>query len=1182
MNQKQKYVKKDQISHILDRPDTYVGSTDSRIVEDYVVVNENFNIEKKSISVSPAIIRMFIEPLSNVIDNVARSKQAKNPTTKIKINIDKDGMVSFENDGEVVSIEIHEEEKCYNHTLIFGQLLTGSNYNDEEDRLDISGRNGIGIKAVNVFSKEFIVEGVDPENKKSLKQIWKNNMRTVEKAIVKKSSSGGSPKGRPGGFTRVSYLLDFERFGLTSYTDDIISLYKRYVVDACMITKIPIELNGEKIPVSNLVEYAKLYKTDDIDVLEGDTEDIDEEEKEEDEKTPSRSVSVTSTKASTKASTNKNELLFIKTQDCEVVLIPSKSFNVISFANGIFTPQGGTHVDAWTEAIFRPIIQKLNKPKIPPINITDVKNFFTIFVVATVKQPKFDSQSKLKLEHPKIEAVMETKNVNKILKWSVIENIRDIIRTKELLVMKKSERKKRTYEKVEGLDSANFEGGKKGRDCILVFVEGLSAKSYIVQGISKGVFGKKGRDYIGIYALRGKVLNTRKAKPSTISKNTVITDMIKALNLQFGVDYTNDENFNTLRYGKVLIVCDADVDGIHITSLLQNFFHSLFPTLLQRKECFLTSMQTPIVRVFQGKKDILFYSENEFEKYIEGKDSTKIKKKYYKGLGSSNKDNVKETFGVKTIEFVMDEKTPEVMNKTFNKDTMVRKEWLSGYDKNKTALLWEGDKEEMLTVPISEYIDKELIKFSIRDCKRSLPNLIDGLKEGHRKVLFSCFKRKLNWTKETIKVSQLAGYVSEHSAYHHGEKNLHDTITNMGCDYIGSNNIPLLYRDGFFGSRIEGGKDAGDGRYIYTKLDFLTRYIFREEDDSILNYLYDDGECIEPEFYVPIIPMILVNGIIAGIGTGYSCNVPSYNPLELINLIQIWLKNEDTDDFPKLIPWYRKHTGVMKESPDSPEKFISYGKIEEVQGKGTKGKKSFLVSELPVSLWTSKFRDFLDSLKEEKKIVSYNAQDDDEIVNFTIVENEDFKCTIKNLKLTKSFSTTNMVLFNDKGVLKKYKNINEIVDTFCKVRLEFYKKRKESILKSLLYKLLILKNKKHFLEDVQNGNIELFKEKQSRKEEEIIKELENKKYDKDPDTDKYDYLLTMKINNFTEENINKIISEYLKVEEEKNKLLSITEKEMWISELEEFKNAYEKWLQIPIKKDIEKKEVKKNKRVVKS
>jgi len=208
-----------------------------------------------------------------------------------------------------------------------------------------------------------------------------------------------------------------------------------------------------------------------------------------------------------------------------------------------------------------------------------------------------------------------------------------------------------------------------------------------------------------------------------------------------------------------------------------------------------------------------------------------------------------------------------------------RKEWMLGYD----GSFLDND---LTDVPYSEFINKELVQFSIANCERAIPSMIDGLKPGQRKILFSCFKRKL---KQEIKVAQLAGYVSEHSAYHHGEMSLQSTIVGMAQNFVGSNNINLLEPRGQFGTRYQGGDDAASARYIFTTLSKLTRVIFPEQDDAILEYLEDDGISVEPKYYIPILPLVLVNGCI-GIGTGWSTEVRNYNPEEIVKNLK---KNDE-------------------------------------------------------------------------------------------------------------------------------------------------------------------------------------------------------------------------------------------------------------------------------------------------
>lgn len=1139
MASKSKYVKMNQIEHVLKRPDVYIGSTRSREVEDYMVVNSK--ISKGKINISPAFIRIFIEPLSNAIDNLSRSKQNGIKATKICIDIDeKTGETSFWNDGEVIPIEINENENCYNHSLIFGQLYTSSNYDDEKDRIDISGKNGIGIKATGVFSSKIIVEGVDPNQNKKLVQTWTDNLTKTNGPVI---TSCKLKKG----YTKVTYFPDFKQFEMEGYNQDILNLFKKFAIDTAMITKIPIYFNGEEMQIKSLLDYAKLY---------------------------------TSSEASHLHISVKND-----NDSSEIVLSSSTDNDPISFVNGIYTPLGGTHVDAWSEALYRPIVEKFNKPKKPQINIGDVKRIFKLFVVSTVNKPTFDSQSKLKLESPTVTANVQDKHIRTILKWPAIKNLEDVIYMKELAMLKKMEKKKGSRPP-QNLTDANNAGTKKGRECILIIVEGESAKTYASHGIKEGVFGKSGNDWLGIYPIRGKPKNTREKSPMDISKNQEINDIIRAVGLKYNVDYTLNENFETLRYGQVLILADADVDGFHICGLIQNMFHSLFPSLLKRPKPFLTSMQTPIVRVFTNEGNLLFYDEKEFAKYE--KANKKVKCKYYKGLGASTKEDIKETFGKKMVEFVEDESTNENMLKAFHKKFAdVRKEWLKTYDANNTVLRWlPGNSAEIKKIGYSDFINYEFIKFSIASCDRAIPSLVDGLKETHRKVLFTCFKTNLKYTGKVLKVFQLGGLVSAKSAYHHGNQSMDDTITGMAASYVGYNNVPLLFRDGQFGSRFQGGKDAASSRYVATKLDMLTRLIFRPEDDPILTYRKDDGMSIEPEFYVPIIPMLLVNGS-KGIGTGWSTNIPCYNPLDLIECIKIWLNNDGKclvsegdmiiSVFPEIKPWYRGYTGEIVCEKEG--KYTSWGRLEN----GNR------VTELPIGMWTSDFEESLKDMIEAKKITKYKSYSDPDTVDFTIIGNEEYN--LDSLGLSTTINISNMVMFDEEHNLSKFESVDKIIDSYCKVRYSYYIKRKEYQINVLEREVNLLKNKKRFLEEVRDGIIKLFKENGKTrvyiKNSEIIKILNDRKYfqdikenfalgrdkededenenEEDKEEDKedenenenvYNYLLRMQINSITQEKIDRLTSDIEKRENELETLKNTSEKQMWLNDLEDLLKVY--------------------------
>lgn len=1106
-NDTKRYQKMDQISHILKRPDMYCGSIRMRQLSEYTArqkTDSGYEIIKSDITMSPAILRIFVEPLSNAIDNVERSKKTNTPCTKIKVYINKDtGETSVWNDGDVVPIEFDKDENCYNHTMIFGQLLTGSNYNDEEERI-VSGRNGIGVKLCNIFSTYFKVQGCDPVNNKSFSQEWSNNMRQVEEPVVKQSKTKG--------FTHITWIPDFKRFGLKSgYTHEIIDLYVRYVIDAAMLSNVKVYLNDTLVKTKTLADYSHLY------------------------------------------SPSHKDKLFINTNDHKVVLTPSDEFQSISFVNGVYTRLGGQHVDAWSEAIFRPLIDKFNKASMkrkgPKLNIADVKQFFRLFVVSTIVRPEFDGQDKNKLESPNVSVKVKPSHISSVLKWDVIDKIEDLLKSKEMIVLKNAEKAgKKT--KIDGLDPANKAGSKYSKDCSLFVCEGLSAKTYVVAGIEKGVYDKKGRDWFGILPVTGKVLNVMNSTPTSIANNKVICKLIHALGLKHGVDYTNDNFFEKLNYGRIILIADADVDGIHIEGLLINFIHTLYPSLLQRSEPFIVSMKTPIARVIMNKKkgDLLFYDETRFKSYIQSPAHTSKNVKYYKGLGTTKPSDVPDTFGLKMVEYIYDTHTSTCMKKAFgNKHADDRKVWISNYDNTRSPMSLD-DTGVTSNMKISEFIDNELIKFSFADCARSLPNSIDGLKESQRKLLFAVKKRKLKFKGKSLKVAQLAGYTAEHSNYHHGEKNLFDTIIGMANEFPGTNNIPLLYRDGMFGTRLEGANDAADGRYIFTKMDALTELIYREEDEPLLTSVVDDGDKVQPEHYIPILPMSLVNGCTAGIGTGWSCCLPCYNPLVIIKRIHQWIDKHINHLSPvhdELIPWYRGFKGDIEKCSDN--KYITYGIA--MEGKN----KTVHVNELPIGMWTNKFKDFVEDLKMDKKIKHVKNYSSPTQVHFIIQEEDAFNCDLNTLKLHSYLYTSNIVMFNELNKLIKYASVDELLDNFCKVRYTFYTKRREYQIKRMNELLKHLLNKERFIMDVINGHIQIM----NRHESSIIDALKKRNYEEE-DTG-YDYLLKLHIRTLTVGKVNELRNEIAINKMKLDVIKSTSEVETWTQELAQFENEYLKW-----------------------
>lgn len=1117
-----RYSIKNDIQHVLDCSDVYIGDTGHCSRKEYIYSDEHDKIIYQNVTVPEALVRIFVEVLTNAVDNVERSKGSQ-PCKTIKVDLDlKTGLTSVWNDGQIIPIMKNKEHalevgnnqelellnpedklnfkklnELYIHSLIFGHLRSSSNYGSEEVR-ELSGKNGVGVKCTNIFSSYFCVTGVDPERKLKLVQEWTKNMVQTTGPEIKKCSSSN-------GYTEVKYIPDFKRFNLTTseYPPEIYSIFKKLVFDvSSLLPQTNFWFCGQKIPIKNLKDYSMLYY------------DNDEE----------------------------MDTLTIKYNGSDVVIVGSQTpHQPISFVNGQITKDGGQHVQSWTKTIFSGLLEALNKSckkskSDKEIKLTkgDISPYFQFFIHSRVNKPKFDGQNKNILKNPKVESTLEKSYLNKILKWSVITIIKNkVLRSKELLVLKKIEGKKRpSIVKVDGYDQAN----KLGSESILIVCEGLSAKSYAVSGIQTGIFGKKGRNHFGILPLRGKFLNVKNVSLSKISTNKVVSDLIKVFNLKFNLDYSQPQNYKTLNYGTLLILTDADKDGIHIKGLLLNFFHELFPTLF-KKEGFILSMETPIVKIFdkKGKNDLLFYDENTFEDYR--RDQPQIKNfKYYKGLGTIGPKDVSTFFGTKVVKYSFDSKGESSINKVFkDENANERKLWLSTFNPKVSNYCLDKmttkNQDNLIKVKLSDFMEHEMIKFSYEDCKRSLASCIDGLKESQRKVIYAIRKKfKSSSKSDFIKVAQLSGYVAEQTDYKHGEQNLCETIIKFAQDFVGTNNIQLLEPDGQFGTRLEGGKDSAASRYIYTKPHKILKYIFREEDDPILEFTVEG----EPLTFIPIIPMILVNGSI-GIGTGWSCSIPQYNPLELVDYLLKRLKSEKMVKL-DLDPYYKNFKGKIKPVDDEKLKYTTYGRMKRID------ERTVQVTELPIGVWTDNFKEHCYSLIEKgimSKLVNESTIDE---VNFSLKDLQDTTA----VKLTSTLHTTNMVVFNHENVITKYQTIHDILEEYLKTRLHFYKVRKEHTLTKIKYNIDLNENKLKFI-------LKVVENEQFLKQEDatIIKYLEKENFLKIDST--FNYLLNIPIRGCTLNAVKVLETTISKLKQEFIELEKLTINQMWIKELGELR-----------------------------
>jgi len=1582
------YQQKTDKQHILDNPDTYIGSVETVDSTMWVYDESTKTIDFKTIEYNPGLYKLFDEAVVNARDHVVRMIQSqsldKKVVTYIETTISEDGTITIVNDGNGIDVAKHPENQLWIPEMVFGHLRTSTNYNKEEKKI-VGGKNGFGFKLVLIWSTYGYIETVDHTRGLKYTQEFKKNLDEICPPTITKCK-GAKP------YTKIVFKPDYARLGLPGLTSDIMSLLKKRIYDIAAVTdhsakKIKVMYNGEQVPVKNFQQYIDLYIG---------TKD--------------------EAKRVYESSNDRWEYA--------IGLSKTHEFAQVSFVNGICTHKGGKHVDYIIGQITRKLCDYIEKKKKIKVNPSAIKEQIILFLRCDVENPSFDSQTKDNMNTPsnKFGSSCSVSDgfIEKVAKMGVMDMACSLTEAKETKLAKKTDGSKtKVIRGIPNLIDANFSGTAESNKCTLILCEGLSAMSGIVSGLSS-----EDRNIIGIYPLKGKLLNVRGELTKKIADNKEITDIKKILGLETGRSYTTITDVHTsLRYGKVMIMTDQDLDGSHIKGLCINLFHSEWATLTKIPG-FISFMNTPILRAKKGSQIMHFYNDGEYEAWKislgpAGLHGWTIK--YFKGLGTSTAVEFKEYFANKKIvDFAYSgDVSDDTIDKIFNKKRPDdRKLWLEQYDKK--AFLNTSRQQVMY----EEFIDKEMIHFSTYDCARSIPNMVDGLKISLRKILFAAFKRRLT---SEIKVAQFSGYVSEHSAYHHGEASLNGAIVKMAQNYVGSNNINLLEPNGQFGclspdtnillwenkvkqamdikvgdeligddgtkrtvlritqgiddmykinlsngksftansqhmltlhyekhmeiywkdsekcwvlhyynknkivsksisvndnidktndhfnkskiskeegyikiskirdelikeygsskiidmklcdyikissynkrslfminnlstiqwdynyvpidpyifgawlgdgdhsgcgfttiddeivrafvvwcdtintevvhqkntnrddcyhygirlkgsgvlpsvgdcnnssatckgcisskkihsscdwkyeksdivttygttingckrydlnpfkeilkkhnlyknkdipdyyihnsedvrlqllagfidtdgtikqnntqsphieisqcerihghlidklniiaqslgfsttisyqqqgdltklgldkkmkilfifgnnldriptkiqrkkivivgdrarhinnfssfnivsigkgefcgwmvdknerflladftvthnSRLVGGDDAASERYIFTLLNPLTRSIFPEVDDAVLTYKDDDGTLVEPEYYVPIIPFCLMNGI-SGIGTGFSCDIPSYNPKDVVS----YLRSKLTSQPPSIefVPFYEGFQGQVQKIGD--QKFLIKGKYEKVC------EDKIRITELPIGTWTMPYITFLEGLldgtvdkagKKSPPVIKDMVSMSTEVaVDITVTfpkgklaelvainSSDSINGLEKLLKLTTTVSTTNMHMFNAESKLHKYNSIEEIIEEFYMTRLQLYQVRKDALIKDMNKLLIKLSNRARYILDVLAGTIDLRK----KTNQQVQELLEGMKYDKIEGD--FKYLIKMPMDSVTEEHVAHILKEKADTEVELDILMKTTTGKMWLKELDVFEKEY--------------------------
>jgi DNA topoisomerase-2 len=1110
----QTYQKKTDKEHILDNPDTYTGSMECLESQMMVFSNEQASVVSRLISFIPGFYKLFDEAIVNSYDHSVRLRSREKDenvhqvsTISVSIETDEHGedVFTFMNDGNGIDVEQHPTYKIWIPEMIFAHLRTGTNYDKSEKKI-VGGKNGFGAKLIFIWSKWGQIETIDHVRGLKYVQEFEDNLDFIHKPKVTKS------KKKP--YTIIRFKPDYTRLGMSpKLSDDLRTLFHKRALDVAAMTdkSVKVKFNGELLPVKTFPGYIDLY-------------------------------------IGSKGEAKRIYEVGNDRWEYAVALSPTDEFQQVSFVNGIATSKGGKHVEYIMNQIVKKLTAYILKKKKIDVKSSSIKEQLMLFLRCDIENPAFDSQTKDFMSSPVAKfgstCAVSDAFIDKIAKMGVMKTACELTSVKNNKTATKTDGSKtRAIRGIPKLVDANFAGGPRSKECTIILCEGDSAKAGIVSGLSK-----EDRNFIGVYPMRGKLFNVRGETMKRVSENKEIVEIKKILGLETNRDYTKLEHVNALlRYGKILFMTDQDLDGSHIKGLGINLFHYLWEPLIAHG--IIGFMNTPILKARKGKQDRVFYNDGEYDAWKASVGEVEVAKwsvKYYKGLGTSTSKEFKQYFqDKKNVMFSYDDTSRDDIDMVFNKKRADdRKTWLRAYDRSEFL---DTNAE---VVSYSDFIHREMKHFSKYDCDRSIPNLMDGLKISQRKIVYGAFKKNL--IKE-IKVAQLSGYVSEQAAYHHGEQSLNSTIVGLAQDYVGSNNINLLLPNGQFGTRLSGGKDSASERYIFTALSPMTRGIFRKEDEMVLNFLSDDGDPVEPAYYAPILPIILVNGA-KGIGTGFSTDIMPYNPIDLRNALLAMLSGKPVT---KLSPYYRGFNGHIIRV--SHTKFLIKGIYEHV------GTNKIRVTELPIGTWTDDYKQHLEKLidpgqggkKSSTLVRDYVDQSTDKVVDITITfakgaiadlektaVDEHTNMLEKTLKLVASQSTANMYLFNANDQLKKYDTAEDILKAYFATRIELYQKRIAAIVNVLEQDMMWLSNKVNYILGVLDGSIDLRKKKLDA----IDTLLKARNLTQQEGS--YKYLTRMPMDSVSEENVAKLMDQKHKKETELIYYKQVTPGKLWKTELQ--------------------------------
>ena len=1195
----------DDWEHLDKRPENIIGSVVPEIHEEHLIEwdtcdsegkkgfkasRDAVHVVVKEVEIAPALPKLFEEILQNSIDHSIKD----DTMTNLKVTIDnadpREPVITVWNDGEGIPCYVHPTTQLHVPTMVFSKQKAGSNFNDDKQRMGI-GKNGYGAKATNFFSKTFTVKTFNTKMGKQFVQSF--HTTTVEgKRRINASTPKITTLKRKSGFTEITFVPDLTKFGTDILNPSMLAYFESMVWDAaaCTHTRVRVSLNGKTLPLKHVNHYASMLGS--------------------------------------------GVVAYEKVDDhFEVCVVPlaedEERALTIGFVNGARC-SGGTHVEYAREkvaGILKTMLRKKLKNDTAKVTAYHTLTLCHVVVRISVDKPKFESQCKRELKTGVKQFGFTWKPsaafTKSLARGGYIESLVRKEQTKgvDSLIKTANRDAKSSHDKVlrrSIVDIPNLRdacnAGKKGNTCVLILAEGLSAISSAEDGLEE-----IGSDNFGLLPLKGKIINAKKAKLEHVLKNTELQSLVTVLGLTYGCPYDSPKHFASLRYQHVWLMMDQDVDGSHIVGLFYNWLHQYFRPLLEARPDYVYRFWTPLIRVVPKPSAPASYTVHEFASKVEflnWKSGTsdnldKFEIIYQKGLGTSEGTEMRrymKNYKEHTIQLRYSGHSSDgVLSMMFDdKNSDMRKHVLENEYDAETFVDYD-----MECILIEDFIMQEMLHFSMADNIRSIPSAIDGLKDSQRKALYTMFENKIH---RRTKVAEVASTVTPTTLYEHGETSMADTVAGMAQEHTGTNNINLFYPSGKFGSRSLPPSEHAQPRYIYTYLNGITKSLFISSDFDVAVRRMEEERLCEPRVYVPIIPFVLVNGS-SGIGTGWSTDIPSFNPIDLVRVERFFIDSverggeEWVSEADALKPWYAFHDG----------RIMPYESCYESRGRFTVKKRpgrkitDIHITELPVGVWTT---DYIIDIKDVymmgidgtgkkngKKNRKKPAPDskrfvlDDQNrstgfkVDITFVcdstkleqfldgdskKGKDHPKLCKILGMSTNLNRTNMHAFDfeNQHRLKKFNQVSDFFRSHGKQRLLLYKQRITYQIQVLEKDLLKLRNESRFVEEVIDGDLDLGRKRQS----ESFKLLCDKQYASDKDilrppkpSDRllpsaageedctYHYLYRKPMGSVSLEKMEELEKQIEKVELHIEELRATSIYDLWRSDLDTFESEYEKF-----------------------